>query len=599
MSLGELLKTRYEIELPQFYATKIKSIDTYYGYIAYSEIFVHEGNVQKATNLLTELISHNQSRPEAYIQLWKIWYEREKRYDLAEDLMTRAFLRVNDAEYDGYIIIFSLNLAKTYSKQKKFNYAFEILQDKFVEHPEFPIFLYQYGRLCAKAENLAFIGSAIGALRECLRVCDEKRHAKINYWLGRAYYFNKQFFESYLSINLSLDKLGVSNHKKAAQLRDILKVIKAAISKAEVIYNAWTKKSDLNRCLEACEEALEFDIIRGIKAEILWKIGNPGKTIDFLQWCVQDKPKDLPRYFQLAKYLKKSRNYQDLNKICKKMLKISKNTQVVTQEWMASNIWYAQSQALLKQPENALPLLQCLSKVFPPLPYIQTPYTKYLIKAKTSSDFIFAAQKANKYQVYDFTNTRNSVAFATENTISSFEDPGHFDINNRRNFTEDFINDSVEDESLIEKSNFVGQESERWSITQKSFDFTMSRLSERGFMTYGTGNVPTGNGVFVGFSASSEIWFLYYIGKICLGSKMNFEDGLCAIQDFLSLTVCEKNPVVKELQNAKGNYIKAFLLIAIEKKDQGLVLLKELRTSLEKLSLRKKLETTLDYISNQ
>ena len=69
LSLTDLLKTRIEIELPQFYATKIKDLDTYYGYIAYSDIFLHEGNIQKSINILTELVNFNPKRPEAYMCL--------------------------------------------------------------------------------------------------------------------------------------------------------------------------------------------------------------------------------------------------------------------------------------------------------------------------------------------------------------------------------------------------------------------------------------------------------------------------------------------------------------------------------------------------
>lgn len=123
--------------------------------------------------------------------------------------MTQAFLRVNDSEFDSYIILFCLNLAKAYAKQGMHNYALEILQEKFVEHPGFPVFLYQYGRACTKACDPSFLGSEIRALEESLRLCHEKRYGKIYYWLSQAYYQKSLFFECYIYANLSLESSGI------------------------------------------------------------------------------------------------------------------------------------------------------------------------------------------------------------------------------------------------------------------------------------------------------------------------------------------------------------------------------------------------------
>ena len=599
LALKNLLRPRYEIELPQFYATKIKAIDTYYGYIAYSEVFISEGNLQMAMSVLTELVAHNPSRPEAYMELWKIYYENNKQFALAEDLMTQAFLRVNDAEYDSYMILFALNLAKVYSKQRKFYLAFEILQEKFVDHPSLPVFLYQYGRLCTKAEDATFIGSAIGALRECLRLCDEKRHGKINYWLGKAYHFNKQYFESYLAINVALEKLGVGNNKKTTHLRELLKYIKVSISNAEIIYGMWKRGAEPRKLLEACEGGIHFECVKEIKAEMLWKLGEKDKAVDYLKICIKESPKYLPFRFQLAKYLKKTNNIKDLIKVCKKMVKYSKNIQVITPHWVRCNIWYARAQSLSNKPEKALPVLQCLSKVFPPLPYTQIPYTKQLIKAKGASDFMFAACKASRHRVYDFYNVSSSVVYTTENTTSSFEEHhGQFAIKQRREFAENFIDESVEEESSFDISNIVLPENDRLSITQKSFDVTMSRFSERGFMTFASGTVPTGNRVFVGFSVCSEILFLYYIAKVALKHETNLDDGLCAVHDFLGLTGYEQDETIKDLYRVKGRFVKSLLLILSDRAEYGRSLLRETRPHLERLCLNAKLEVALKYLSS-
>lgn len=69
LSLTGSLKLQTEIEMPHFFATKIKQIDTYYGYLAYSKIFLSENDIERAIKVLGELICNNPTRPEAYILL--------------------------------------------------------------------------------------------------------------------------------------------------------------------------------------------------------------------------------------------------------------------------------------------------------------------------------------------------------------------------------------------------------------------------------------------------------------------------------------------------------------------------------------------------
>ena len=240
-----------------------------------------------------------------------------------------------------------------------------------------------------------------------------------------------------------------------------------------------------------------------------------------------------------------------------------------------------------------MPLLQCLAKVFPPLPYRKVPYTNYLIKSKAANDFMTAANKSIKHFVYDFLIT-SSVAYSSDYATDSYENTPQ--ITQRREFTQNFI-DSAEEESITEFSNIYNQDSERSLLTHRSFDLTLSRLSERGFLTYGTKNIPTGNGVFVGFSVCSEIMFLYWIAKVCLYHEINFDDGLCAIQDFLSLSTYENDEKVKESFVVKGKFVKSMLLIASERNELGLELLREIFPALQKLNKNKKFETASKYLS--
>ena len=317
LSLKDLLEIRIDIELPYFYATQIKAIDEYYGYLAYAEIFIKENNVQRALRVLNELVDKNPARPEGYVLLWEVLYRTNPNWDAAEDLMTRAFLRVTENEYDTYVIIFSINLAKVYSKLKKYHFAFELLQEKFVEHPQLSVYLYHYGRLCIKAEDTLFINSGIAALHECLRLCDNKRHGKIFFWLAKASYIQTNLLESSEYINSSLEKLTIASSKKSNYLRDILKDIKPRVLRAENIQKMFNK-GEIPRAVAECDLGLEFDKIKIIKAKCLWSQNQRDECLKFLNWCIEGRTNSLSLHFLLAKYLKKVKNLVVLNKVTKK-----------------------------------------------------------------------------------------------------------------------------------------------------------------------------------------------------------------------------------------------------------------------------------------
>ena len=121
------------------------------------------------------------NRPEAYYKLWCYYYYTVKDYEQAEDTISEAILKVTSSEYHHYYILFCLLLSKTLFKLKKIRESLDFLQRKFIENPTYPVFLYYYGRFCIKSEDYLFNGSAIGALNECIRLCDTSRYGLIYY----------------------------------------------------------------------------------------------------------------------------------------------------------------------------------------------------------------------------------------------------------------------------------------------------------------------------------------------------------------------------------------------------------------------------------
>lgn len=69
ISLGKQLESGIEIEVPQYYASNIKELDTYYGYLAWTMIFFKENQEERAMKILREIIRSNPERPEAYLML--------------------------------------------------------------------------------------------------------------------------------------------------------------------------------------------------------------------------------------------------------------------------------------------------------------------------------------------------------------------------------------------------------------------------------------------------------------------------------------------------------------------------------------------------
>jgi hypothetical protein len=74
-----------------------------------------------------------------------------------------------------------LACAKSYFKTGKISSSLQLLQQKFIENSDFPIFLYEYARLCCKSEDFYYNGSAIGALKECLRINGQNKQGQIYY----------------------------------------------------------------------------------------------------------------------------------------------------------------------------------------------------------------------------------------------------------------------------------------------------------------------------------------------------------------------------------------------------------------------------------
>ena len=159
------------------------------------------------------------SRPEPYIKLWYYYYSM-KSYNFALSVAEAAFLKL--AEISGeYEVITNLNYAKSLFKMEKFRSCFELLQMMYTQNSQFLVYLYHYGRLCLKSKDPLFLGTAVGALEECLKICSHYRYGIIYYWLMtgylagndkvQGYYYAKSGIPVLTSI---IERLSQSSHNR-------------------------------------------------------------------------------------------------------------------------------------------------------------------------------------------------------------------------------------------------------------------------------------------------------------------------------------------------------------------------------------------------
>lgn len=230
LSFTDHLEKGREIEAPQYYASFIKCIDSYYGYLVWSEIFIFQKEERKATEILKVLTENYPDKPEAYIKLID-FYCQHHDYETAEETISNALEKVSDYEY---YIIFTIKQAKIFNYMNRSKESLKLLQQNYEQDSACTAFLYQYGRLCIKALDLNCIGSAIGALEECLKVGDESRFGSIFYWLAKGYLLIRQQIDAFHCMKNSLKYLN-NDMKKITEMKNEIRCLNESLKSYEKI----------------------------------------------------------------------------------------------------------------------------------------------------------------------------------------------------------------------------------------------------------------------------------------------------------------------------------------------------------------------------
>lgn len=580
LALKDILLSKEDIEVPQYYASKIKTLDSYYGYLAWAEIYFKTKNQWgKAISVLKELIKKEPRRPEAYVRLWQWHYENMRAFEPAEDIIEQAYLKATDYEVITYRVLIYLMYAKTLFRRGKFTDAIEILQHQYIEYPMYPIFLYQYGRMCAKSDT-GYAGAAIGALDECLRCCSADQHGVIAYWLFKAYTAARQYIEALMTARKAVRKLDSKEHKKIKEINEFISTHNNILAVYETLESALDGHLDTDEQIEECKMLCQiiknFDNLIGelYIAKIYWKSSEREKAIKYLDLLAENTNFMMKAHFQLIKYLIRMDDYASARIQCQNLIRKCKNPMVPTFVWMEAHLIYAKILTYNDSVAKAINILKCLAKVLPPLPNLDIGYIRVLQNSRSIADLMKASTNAQNYEnfQYAFQDFRTSIVDILQDEY--IENYSFVSILDKPRFTE--TKETLDNIQLVEESpadpelknhkrsptnfssrlnNYKNAKKFKSLTIKTDFEHEETELVQTGRYR----NANEESGVFDNsgsFSVYSDPLFLYKIGKYSGKYNMMPEDGLCAIKDFIRMLNYNINipQDLSELLECKAKY---------------------------------------------
>jgi tetratricopeptide (TPR) repeat protein len=530
LGFNKFIECPKDLELPQVTAARIREVDDYYGYLAWSEVFMNEKSEkskEKGIHVLQELIRCFSYRPEAYLRLWQVYSESSK-HSQALEVATECFLKVTD--YPEYFSVITLNLSKS-------NYflgftvkSLELLQQKHQEKPTFAVYLYQYGKFCIKTEEDTYLHTGIGALYEVLRNCDKARVGKIYFWLFQAHRKNNDLARAAECLASAVLKLKSSKkiEKVRAEMKNYSKLV-IALQNAQ-IWLSDEKDERIEKFELICEEIGNFDKYESLilYAKALWKTGKELEAIEFLLKTVNQFPRP-EGYFVLLKYLFIKEDYRTAHRESKNMLRKSRNSPI--QIWKTAHIFYSYSLMHNMKSHKSILLLKCLGKVFPFIPYTFMPYVQQLRKATSIEDLQETAERA-----LDTSINYNESSFQLDNLLKS----GYvLNLQEEKASNQDLCYKMMQEESILtENSSSVSMK--ELNLSQVFNKYRSSKASSSSYNSLNSERLKSimktcEQSYFIGYSICSDPRFLYCIAKITVRSQVDIEDGMCAVDDYLRI----------------------------------------------------------------
>lgn len=594
ISMMDWLSIGEEIESPQHYASKIKALDQFYGYLAWSEVMAASSNPglkEKAIVLLRQLTINYPGRPESYLKLWYYYYSVND-YQNALEIAENGYLNISDTNGE-YLVIINLNYCKSLFKLSRFRKCFELLQTLYRKNSHFPVYLYHYGKMCIKSKDPAFLGSAIGALEECLKICSESRQPYICFWLMTGYLAGSEKLKAYEYaklgsglINTELQKINTLFQKsqtkklllKVNQMKNVLKEMHMDVLNIEILEKI-IENYDPSQGEEArlhCKNITKFDQIEGtILLSKLQKVsGDQSTSIETLYTLLPQTSLQMKHFFLLCSELKSLNNHAEILSICKEMMKRCKSPLVPVQIWISTHLIYVKSLVHLSEYEKAILVLKSLAQVHPP-PFV--PDLEYLKQLQ------FATNKTQLEQTVDRLSRGSAIEDSELRATIMLRARL---LNSKKNLASIIVDNEVQSVSSPLLSESHSDNEEIGCRTPEPLP--RARLSK----------IPLGDAANNGFSVSMNYKFLYLIGKIAGKYKVCVEDGYNAIHDFLNIHHYWMKEGIEEDERmqVKAQFWQGVLMLLKEEVEPAICLFKEILSMLFQLNLEKMTSQALVYL---
>lgn len=533
LSQSEYLKIGLEIESPQHYASKIYNLDPYYGALSWSDIFLNSVDEIKGENLLKELINNNKKRPEAYLKLWHYYYYHIRDYAKSLNISENAFLNANSNA--NYSVVLSLNYARSLFKAGKVRSCLELLQLEYTKHSLFTVILYHYGRFCVKSKDQHFLGSAIGALEECLNTTSEARHGQIFYWLSKAYLQSEEKLEAFACtkkaipiLSCTLDKMESEDRdyersllRKLNELKDIMKDLHIHLISIEMLEKLLDEPPlKLDECKLYCSAVKEFDMLEGFiyEAKMWWKSGNSQKAKETLYSKLHMTRVKMKVYLLLVEFYENEGNYDDMLSISKEMVKKCRSPMIPVQVWIKANMIYAK--CLIKQNKfhEAILVFKSLAQV-QPIPFIpDVRYTRELQRACTREELDGVLKKiSNNCYRYSYLSSN----------LADYQLQRSKLVCSKQFCAPVLLGEEEEDMEILSECTKAGS-------TDKSDSELVGNRVPEPLPKSKISSIPCGDSANIGFSVTTSYMFLYKIGRTCSKYGVFLEEGIHALHDFLN-----------------------------------------------------------------
>ncbi|CDW77883.1 ras-2 protein [Stylonychia lemnae] len=458
---SEKNKKKYKYQFSrkgQDYALKIQKLDSYMGYMAWAEIYISQREKrQLGIQVLLDLIKEHNERPQAYLKLWFIYNLNNnnlKALELAEKLFIYGTGVIQTAEDQdeskaspnvaSNIVLFrscliTLLYAKSLFKSQELFRCYELLQNQFMAFPWFFSLLYAYAKYVIESDQINYLGSAIGALEECLRSQVKERHSNINYYLGKGYQKMKQpvkvfeYWKQYLITSRS-NRANQDKKKDAQQAIEeyedfclLIQRVDHQIKQQQTTMN----KSRINiidldgeRYIEQLNSFASLDEQTKMlyRAKIFgFMLKDRVKATEQFEKLLQYYPTFLEGQLQYWVYLKSNKQYQQALIVAERTSQSSESTKIPTSQWVEARFNLSKSYLIGKQVKKAIDTLKEICYLLPPFPIEELPFIDSVLQAK-DEDIIQRMDQDNEGITLrtpkDLQDDKNYFSFAVEGQTS-------------------------------------------------------------------------------------------------------------------------------------------------------------------------------------